>query len=197
MRYIPTPLPGAFVIDLEIRGDERGFFARQFCTREASNAGINPHIAQINITLSARAGTLRGMHYQLEPHGETKMVRCLRGEIYDCILDLRPHSPTFGQSFGDVLTSANRRTMYVPKGFAHGLLTLTDDVEILYLMGSDYEPSSERGIRFNDPAFDIAWPSQPQEISAKDESWPAFDRAWHGIDTFVDLWPRQAPVPAG
>jgi dTDP-4-dehydrorhamnose 3,5-epimerase len=197
MKFTKTPLSGVVLIDLDIRGDERGFFARQFCTREAVDAGVNPHIAQVNITMSAKAGTLRGMHYQIEPHAETKMVRCLRGEIFDCVLDLRPNSPTFGGSFGAKLSAANRQMMYVPKGFAHGLMTLTDDVEILYFMGSEYHPASERGIRYDDAAFNISWPGEPREISPKDESWPDFDPAGHGIDSFASLYRDAAALPAG
>lgn len=197
MQFHRTTLDGAFVIDLDLKGDERGFFARQFCAREFSEAGLNPVVAQINITSSAKAGTLRGMHYQIEPKAETKMVRCLRGEIFDCIIDLRPSSATFGRWFGETLSAENRRMMYVPKGFAHGLMTLTDDVEILYLMGSDYAPSHERGIRFDDPRFTIDWPREPAEISGKDRAWPDFDPEWHGINSFSHLCGSRQRVSPG
>jgi dTDP-4-dehydrorhamnose 3,5-epimerase len=187
MQFQPTTLDGAFVIDADIKGDERGFFARQFCAAEFAAAGLQPAISQVNMTLSAKAFTLRGMHYQVEPKAETKVVRCLRGAIFDCIIDLRPHSASFCQWFGEILTGQNQRMMYVPKGFAHGLMTLTDDVEILYFMGSEYSPGHERGIRFDDQRFKIKWPNEPVEISDKDRAWPDFNPHWHGIDSFREL----------
>jgi dTDP-4-dehydrorhamnose 3,5-epimerase len=179
MIFTETPLTGAYLIDLEKRGDERGFFARAFCEREFASHGLVTHFVQINNSLSARQGTLRGMHYQLAPKAETKVVRCIRGALYDIILDLRDGSPTFGQNFGAELTAENRRMMYVPKGFAHGFFTLADDTEAFYLVDESYAPESERGIRWDDPRFAIRWPAQPNVISDKDRNFPDFDPAWH------------------
>lgn len=179
MIFTETPLPGAFVIDLERRGDDRGFFARAFCEREFAAHGLATRFVQMNDSLSAQKGTLRGMHYQLAPRAETKVVRCVRGALYDVILDLRRDSPTFGRSFGAELTAENRRMMYVPKGFAHGLITLTDDVEAMYLVDEFYAPEQERGIRWDDPRFAIAWPIAPVVISDKDRAHRDFDPAWH------------------
>lgn len=179
MIFTEAPLSGAFLIDLERRGDDRGFFARAFCEREFAAHGLATRFVQMNDSLSAQRGTLRGMHYQLAPRAETKLVRCVRGALYDVILDLRRDSPTFGRSFGAELTAENRRTMYVPKGFAHGLITLTDDVEAMYLVDEFYSPEHERGVRWNDPRFEIAWPIAPAVVSDKDRVHRDFDPAWH------------------
>jgi dTDP-4-dehydrorhamnose 3,5-epimerase len=179
MIFTATPTAGAFLIDLEKRGDERGFFARAFCENEFGARGLVTRFVQVNNSLSAQKGTLRGMHYQLAPTAETKMVRCIRGALYDVILDLRPASPTFGQSFGAELTADNRRMMYVPKGFAHGFITLTDDTEAFYFTDEFYGPAHERGIRWNDPKFNISWPLQPTVLSEKDANHRDFDPAWH------------------
>ena len=151
MIFTETPLPGAYLIDLEKRGDDRGFFARAFCEKEFAAHQLVTRFVQVNNSLSAQQGTLRGMHYQLAPKAETKLVRCIRGALYDLILDLRPGSPTFGQSFGAELTAENRRMMYVPKGFAHGFITLADDTEAFYFVDEFYAPEHERGVRWNDP----------------------------------------------
>jgi dTDP-4-dehydrorhamnose 3,5-epimerase len=179
MIFTETPLAGAYLIDMEKRGDERGFFARAFCEREFASHELATRIVQANSSLSVRTGTLRGMHYQLAPKGETKIVRCLAGALHDIILDLRPHSSTFGQSYGADLTAENRRMMYVPKGFAHGFITLVDDTEAFYLVDEFYAPDCERGVRWNDPRFAIEWPAQMVVISDKDRSYPDFDPAWH------------------
>ena len=179
MIFTETPLKGAYLIDLERRGDERGFFARAFCEREFAGHGLVDRFVQANNSLTAREGTLRGMHYQLAPRAETKMVRCIRGSLYDVVLDLRRDSPTFGQSFGAELSADNRRMMYVPKGFAHGFFTLTDDAEALYFVDEVYAPECERGVRWDDPRFAIAWPGEPAVLSDKDRSWRDFDPAWH------------------
>ena len=134
---------------------------------------------QVNNSLSAQKGTLRGMHYQLAPRAETKLVRCIRGALYDVILDLRPDSPTFGQSFGAELSAENRRMMYVPKGFAHGFITLADDAEAFYFVDESYAPEQERGVRWDDPRFGIAWPIAPAVLSDKDRGHRDFDPAWH------------------
>jgi dTDP-4-dehydrorhamnose 3,5-epimerase len=182
MKFIPTPLSGAYLVDIEPRGDDRGFFARAFCDQEFKRAGLESQFCQINNSFSAKKGTLRGMHYQLTPSSEVKIVRCVAGALYDVISDLRPDSPTFGKSFGAELSAKNRTAMYVPRGFAHGFLTLTDDVETIYLVSASYAPQLERGLRFDDPWLAIKWPSDPIEISSKDSAWPFFDPEFHGIE---------------
>jgi len=179
MKFHPAPLNGAFTIELEKRGDERGFFARLFCQREFEAQGLSGQFVQANDSHSAHKGTLRGLHMQLAPHAETKVVRCIRGALYDVILDVRKDSPTFGKSFGAELTAENRLMMYVPKGFAHGFITLTDDTEAFYLSDAFYAPEAERGIRWNDPAFSVEWPLAPTVISDKDRDQRDFDPAWH------------------
>lgn len=179
MQFNQTRLKDAFTIDLDKIGDDRGFFARVFCTNEFGKQGLDNNIVQINNSLSAQKGTLRGLHYQLAPHAESKLVRCIKGALYDVILDLREDSETFGQWFGEELTAENRRMMLVPKGFAHGFLTLTDDVEVFYCATEFYAQKAERGIRWNDPKFNIDWPIQPQVISEKDANWPDFNPDFH------------------
>ena len=179
MIFTETPLRGACLIDLEKRGDERGFFARAFCEKEFGARQLVERFVQANDSLSAQRGTLRGMHYQLAPKAETKLVRCIRGALYDAILDLRKGSPTFGHSFGAELSAENRRMMYVPKGFAHGFITLANDTEALYLVDEFYAPEQERGIRWNDPRFGIRWPVEPVVLSDKDRNHREFDQAWH------------------
>src|SRR5262249_5586088 len=141
--------------------------------------GLSSRFVQINNSASAQKGTLRGLHYQLAPKAETKVVRCLRGALYDLILDIRKESATFGKSFGAELSAENRRMMYVPKGFAHAFLTLADDTEVLYLVDEFYSPQDERGIRWNDPQFAIHWPIEPAVLSDKDRNWRDFDPSWH------------------
>ncbi len=179
MKFTETPVVGAYLIDLEKIGDERGFFARVFCERDFTAHGLTTRFVQCNNSLSAARGTLRGMHYQLAPKAETKLVRCIRGELYDVVLDLRADSPTFGKSFGATLSADNRTMMYVPKGCAHGFLTLADATEVLYFTDEFYAPEQERGARWNDPRFGIAWPFEPVVISEKDRNWRSFDPAWH------------------
>jgi len=179
MIFTPTPLPGAYLIDLEKRGDDRGFFARAFCENEFHQHNLVAHFCQVNNSLSAQNGTLRGMHYQLPPKAETKIVRCIRGAFFDVILDIRNDSPTFGKSFGAELSAENRRMMYVPKGFAHGFLTLAEDTEAFYFVDEFYAPDYERCIRYNDPKFGLQWPGVPRVISDKDNNQSDFDPAWH------------------
>ncbi|MHC5065728.1 MAG: dTDP-4-dehydrorhamnose 3,5-epimerase [Planctomycetota bacterium] len=179
MKFEETALPGAYVIDLEKRGDERGFFARVFCTDEFAEHGLPDRFVQVNNSLSADKGTLRGMHYQLAPKAESKLVRCIRGSLHDQIIDLREDSPTFGQGFGIELSAENRRMLLVPKGFAHGFLTLEDDTEAFYFVDEFYAPELERGLRWNDPKFAIDWPIEPTVISDKDQKHPDFDPAHH------------------
>ena len=177
MKFTETPLKGAHVIELEKRGDARGFFARFFCEREYLQHGLNHKIVQINNSFSKQRGTLRGMHYQLPPKAEDKIFRCLRGAIFDAIIDLRPDSPTFLKHFTAELTAENRAMLYIPKGFAHGFMTLADDTETLYLVTEFYSPEHERGIRYNDPKFGIRWPMEPAVISNKDRDLPDFNPA--------------------
>ena len=187
MKFHPTPLDGAYTIELEKRGDERGFFARLFCQKEFEAAGLAMSVLQINNSLSAKAGTLRGMHYQLAPAAEIKVVRCVRGALFDAIVDLRPDSPTFGTWFGTELSAENRRMLLVPQGCAHGFLTLTDDTEAFYLVSAFYAPELERGVRYDDPRFGIEWPTRPAEVSPKDRDWPDFDPVFHGVESLRGL----------
>ena len=179
MQFHETPLPGAYLIELEKRGDDRGFFARAFCQREFAEYDLPTEYVQVNNSLSAERGTLRGMHYQLAPDAETKLVRCVRGSLWDCLLDLRPDSPTFGQWYGAELSAENRNMMLVPKGFAHGFITLADDTEAFYFVDAYYAPEQERGVRWNDPKFAIQWPIEPVVLSDKDTSHRDFDPAFH------------------
>jgi dTDP-4-dehydrorhamnose 3,5-epimerase len=179
MLFTETSIPGAYLIDLEKRGDDRGFFARAFCEHEFASHQLVSRFVQVNNSLSAHKGTLRGMHYQLAPKAETKLVRCIRGSLYDLILDLRPGSPSFGRSFGAELSAENRRMMYVPKGFAHGFITLEDHTEAFYFVDEFYAPEYERGLRWNDPAFQLSWPISPVVLSQKDAGYRDFDPAWH------------------
>lgn len=174
MRFTETKLAGAFILDLELREDSRGFFARTFCQKEFEAHGLKPSVAQCNCSYNHRKGTMRGMHYQLPPAAETKLVRCTRGGIYDVIIDLRPGSSTYRQWVGVELTEQNRRQLYVPEMFAHGYLTLTDGAEVAYQVGEFYTPGYERGIRYDDPVFKIEWPVAIGVISDKDAAWPAF-----------------------
>jgi dTDP-4-dehydrorhamnose 3,5-epimerase len=174
MKFEELGLPGAFLISLEHRQDDRGFFARSFCKREFDDHGLNPKVVQCNLSYNLKKGTLRGMHYQVPPHGEAKLVRCIAGSIFDVMIDLRPESPTYRKWEGVNLSSRNRRAVYVPERFAHGYLTLEDDTEVLYQVSEFYTPDCERGIRWNDPAFRIVWPIVPTVVSPKDGSHPDF-----------------------
>lgn len=179
MKFTASPIAGVFQVELEPRGDERGFFARVFCREEAEQHGLDPQIVQVNTSFSADQGTLRGLHYQVAPYGETKLVRCVKGEIFDVVLDLRERSPTFGHWFGTRLSADNRTMLYVPRGCAHGFLTLVPESEIIYFVSSPYQGSAERIVRWNDPQFCIAWPAEPQVMSEKDRSAPDFAPATH------------------
>ncbi|WP_066377762.1 MULTISPECIES: dTDP-4-dehydrorhamnose 3,5-epimerase [unclassified Anabaena] len=175
MIFTPTSLQDAFIIDLEEKSDNRGFFARTFCAREFTDHGLKPVVAQCNIAYNYTKGTVRGMHYQLKPAAETKLVRCIKGAIYDVIIDMRPDSPTFLSHFGVELTAENRRALYVPEMFAHGYQTLSDDAEIVYQVGEFYTPGYERGLRYNDPFFNIEWPLEVTLISEKDANFPLLE----------------------
>ncbi len=174
MRFIETQLPDAFVIEPERLEDERGFFARTWDSREFEAHGLNPGLAQCSISFNKTKGTLRGMHYQVAPHEEAKLVRCTMGAIYDVIVDLRPASPTFRQWIAIELTAPNRKMLYVPEGLAHGFQTLDDSSEVFYQMSEFYHPECARGLRWDDPAFDISWPLPFQIISAQDRSYPDY-----------------------
>ncbi len=174
MIFTETPLAGAFILDLEPREDSRGFFARTFCRSEFEAHGLKPDMVQCNLSYNHHAQTMRGMHYQLPPAAETKLVRCTRGAILDVIVDLRPESSTYLRHVAVELTVDNRRQLYVPELFAHGYLTLEPGSEVAYQVGEFYTPGFERGIRWDDPALGITWPLPVEVISEKDASWPAF-----------------------
>jgi dTDP-4-dehydrorhamnose 3,5-epimerase len=169
MKFTQTSLAGSYLIDLDLREDERGFFARYFCEQEFSQLGLNTHWSQANNSFSTEVGTFRGLHLQMPPHAEVKLVRCIQGEIWDVIVDIRIGSSTYGQWFGATLTAANRTMMYVPKGFAHGFITLKQNSEILYLVSESYSPDAELTLLWNDPVVNIRWPIQPIQISDKDQ----------------------------
>jgi dTDP-4-dehydrorhamnose 3,5-epimerase len=173
--FTETKLKGVYLIEPELREDERGFFARAWCQKEFETYGLNPQVAQCNISFNKRKGTLRGMHYQIAPHAEAKLVRCTRGAIFDVIIDLRPDSCTFKEWVGVELTAENHQMLYVPEGFAHGYQTLEDNTEIFYQVSESYHPESERGVRWNDPAFAIKWLLEETTISAKDLSFRDFE----------------------
>jgi dTDP-4-dehydrorhamnose 3,5-epimerase len=175
MLFTETELPGAYVIDLERREDERGFFARAWCADEFAEHGLSTRLVQANLSFNARKGTVRGMHFQVEPHAEDKLVRCTRGSIYDVIIDLRPESSTFKRWLGVELDADSRRALYVPQGFAHGYQTLVPETETFYQVSEYYTPEAEGGVRWNDPAFGIEWPDPANAfLSEKDRNWPDF-----------------------
>ncbi|OON66051.1 dTDP-4-dehydrorhamnose 3,5-epimerase [Hymenobacter sp. CRA2] len=174
MIFTETELAGAFIIDVDRMSDERGFFARSWCEDEFAAHGITAAPVQANVSSNPRKGTLRGMHLQLEPFGETKLVRCTRGAIYDVIVDMREESPTYGQWLGVELTAESFRMLFVPARFAHGFITLKDDTDVCYQVSAKYAPGYERGLRWNDPAIGIKWPIEPTVISEKDRRHPDF-----------------------
>ena len=177
MIFHETRLRGVFEIAIEPHRDERGFFARTWCRREFEQSGLNPELVQCSISFNHRKGTLRGLHYQADPYPECKLVRCTRGSIYDVAVDLRPASPTFRQWVGVRLTARRRNMLYIPAGCAHGLLTLTDNSEVLYHISESYHPDLARGVRWNDPAFAIAWPAEPVVLAERDRTYPDFQPA--------------------
>ncbi len=172
MKFSSTPLPGAYLVDLEAHVDERGSFARCYCDDEFAAQGLETRWPQMNLSRNTRRGTLRGMHFQAEPHGEAKVVRCVRGAIFDVLVDLRRGSATRFQWHGVELSAANGRAVYVPRGFAHGFQTLEDDSEVLYLMSNRYVPGAERGFRWDDPDVGIEWPLPASVVGARDAAWP-------------------------
>lgn len=177
MKLVATPLPGAHVVELEPIVDKRGWFARTFDAAAFEELGLDPRVSQCNVSFNARAGTLRGMHFQAEPHGEAKLVRCTRGAIYDAIVDLRPDSVTYRQWFGIELRAGGAASLFVPASFAHGFQTLADDTEVHYQMSYHYVPEAARGLRWDDPSFAIEWPEPPpggRTVSERDAAYPDF-----------------------
>jgi len=175
MYFNETELKGAFLVDLDPRADQRGFFARTFCMHEFEAYSLKPTVAQCNLSFNYEKGTLRGMHYQVAPATETKLVRCTQGAIYDVIIDMRPDSPTYLQHLGVELTAENHRALYVPEMFAHGYQALTDGAEVVYQVSEFYTPGSERGLRYDDPLLGIEWPLPVSQISEKDAAWPLLE----------------------
>jgi dTDP-4-dehydrorhamnose 3,5-epimerase len=172
-----TALRGAYTIELQRIEDERGFFARSFCAEEFAAHGLPGQMPQSSVSFNRHRGTLRGLHFQLAPHAEEKLVRCTAGAIFDVIVDLREHSPTRHRWVGVELSAENRRMLYVPQDFAHGFITLTDGAEVLYMMSVPYARGFEGGVRWNDPAFGIAWPLEPKHIAARDAAYPLIGEA--------------------
>ena len=172
MRFLPTPLSGAFVVEPDPNEDSRGFFARTFCAREFSGQGLASTFVQCSISYNHKRGTLRGLHHQMPPAAEVKLVRCTSGAIYDVVVDLRRNSPTYLQHFGVELSARNRRALYVPEMFAHGLQTLADETEVFYQISEYHAPDKAAGIRYDDPKLKIKWPLSVSVISDKDLKWP-------------------------
>lgn len=182
MKVVQTKIPGLYVIELQPIGDHRGYFERFYDIHIlAEQTGINNTIKQINHSYSAQAGTIRGMHFQYAPHAEDKIVYCVRGQIFDVAVDIRQNSPTFLQWHGEVLSHDNHRAFIVPKGFAHGFQTMSDDIEIVYLMSEFYHKECEAGLRFNDPAVGIQWPLPCQNISQRDQEHPVVNHNFKGV----------------
>jgi dTDP-4-dehydrorhamnose 3,5-epimerase len=177
MRFLSILLAGAFVVELERLGDERGFFARVCCAREFAEQGLREIFVQSSVSFNKQKGTLRGMHLQTPPHEEAKLIRCTAGAIYDVIVDLRPDSPTYLKHYGIELSQDNRKMLYVPEGCAHGYQTLTDNAEVFYQMSAYYAPEHSVGYMWNDPAFGIEWPLEVSCISPRDLAWAPFEKA--------------------
>lgn len=174
MRFVPTEIAGAMILELEAHRDDRGFFARSFCEKEFSNAGIPMRVFQANLSRNPKSRTLRGIHFQVSPHDEPKLVQCVRGRMWDVAVDLRQTSPTYGRWVGVDLSPQSERLFYIPPGCGHGFITLEDETDVLYMMGAPFVPGAGRGIRWDDPAFKIAWPVPPAIISERDASYPTF-----------------------
>jgi dTDP-4-dehydrorhamnose 3,5-epimerase len=176
MIFHETKLQGVFEIHLEPHPDERGFFARCWCQQEFESHSLNPKVVQCSVSFNVRKGTLRGLHYQADPYPETKVVRCTRGALYDVVVDLRPQSPTFKEWIAVVLTETNQHMVYVPEGCAHGFLTLEDETEVFYQMSEFYHAESARGVRWDDPAFQIVWPGEVKVIAERDRTYPNLEQ---------------------
>jgi dTDP-4-dehydrorhamnose 3,5-epimerase len=174
VRFTELAVKGAYLIEPERLGDERGFFARVFCAEEMRERGLEHRVAQCSISYNQRAGTLRGMHYQAAPYGEVKLVRCTRGRAFDVVVDLRPESPTYLAWAGVELSAENRAQCYVPEGVAHGFVTLSDETELTYQISTPYVPEAARGVRWNDPAIGIEWPVAPEVMSERDQHYEDF-----------------------
>jgi len=181
MQFTPLSLKGAYAIELAPRGDERGRFTRLFCARELARIGHTKPIVNVNYSYTQKAGTIRGMHFQYPPDCEVKIVKCLRGAIWDCIVDIRKDSPTFLKWEGVELTESNNQMIYVPEGFAHGFQSLSDDVEIVYFVSNFYAPNNEDGLRFDDPALNIQWPLEVTEVSARDREHRLCSQNFKGV----------------
>lgn len=175
MKFTETKLKGAFILELQEMRDDRGYFARTFCTRELEEHGLISDVKQANMSWNDKAGTLRGMHFQFAPYEETKLIRCTQGALYDVIIDLRKGSDTYRQWIGVELSADNHKALFVPRDFAHGFITLTANTEAFYMVSQSYQPGSEGGIRWNDPQFAIDWPIEPEVISEKDAAWPDYE----------------------
>ncbi|HEX3949196.1 MAG TPA: dTDP-4-dehydrorhamnose 3,5-epimerase [Steroidobacteraceae bacterium] len=175
MIFTESPLPGAFLVDLEPLADERGFFARSFCADEFAGKGLDIVLRQCSVSFNSRKGTLRGLHYQDVPHQEHKLVRCTAGAIFDVIVDIQPRSPQFRRWFATELTAQNRRSLFIPPGYAHGFVTLSDDAEVYYMISVPHSPQHARGFRWNDPAFGIQWPMMPSVVSSRDSAYPLLE----------------------
>lgn len=173
MIFNKTKIKGLYVIEPELKFDERGDFARVFCKKELAKEGLTFNIVQINQSLTNKKGTIRGIHFQKEPKAEAKIIQCLRGSIYDVAIDLRKKSPTYGQWVAEELNENNKRMFFIPKGFAHGFQSLTDSCEVQYFMSEFYSPGHASGVRWNDPFFDIRWPIKNSILSDKDKNWPS------------------------
>lgn len=186
MKFEETKLQGAYIVDLQQLQDERGFFARAYCANEFQSLDMVPEVVQANLSTNQVKGTLRGMHYQLDPYQETKFVRCIRGALYDVIIDLRPESPTYLEWVGVELTADNYRALFVPRDFAHGFVTLEDNTEAFYMVSQFYTPGAESGIRWNDPMFNIEWPIEPAVISEKDASWQDYQDVLRSTPNVAD-----------
>ncbi len=175
MNFLETQIKGAFILEPEKREDPRGTFVRTWCKKEGVAQGLNTNFVQFNVSQTKKKGTIRGLHYQVEPHAEAKLIRCMKGKLFDVIVDVRPNSPTYRKWVGIELRENDFKSLYIPEGLAHGFQTLEDDTEVFYPVTTFYDPESERGIRWNDPFFDIAWPlSADSIISDKDQRWPDF-----------------------
>ncbi len=175
MRFLTTTVAGVHVVEQERHVDERGFFARTWCAQEFEQNGLEPRLVQCSVSFNHRRGTLRGLHYQAPPAAEVKLVRCTRGALFDVALDLRPDSPTFRQWVGVELSEASGRALYIPRGCAHGFLTLADATEVAYQMSAPYAPQAARGVRWDDPFFAVAWPGPVQVIAERDRDYPSVD----------------------
>jgi dTDP-4-dehydrorhamnose 3,5-epimerase len=175
VKFQTTAIDGVHIVDLDRLEDERGFFARAFCYKEFAQHGLDNRVLQANTSFNHSAGTLRGMHYQVEPAPETKFVRCIAGSVYDVIVDLREDSATYRQHIGVELSAENRKALFVPANFAHGFITLDDKSEVFYLVSGEYTPACERGLRHDDPALAINWPREVLSVSEKDQNWPLLE----------------------